>query len=67
MHTLIATSLALPGTPLHGLSDFEPRARFAAPPMRVGRQSRWRAQLQGSYSPAAGFTAMRSAISSHFQ
>ena len=29
MHNLIALSLGLPGTPLHGLNDFEPRSRPA--------------------------------------
>ena len=27
MHNLIALSLGLPGTPLHGLNDFDPRTR----------------------------------------
>lgn len=34
MHNLHALSLGLPGTPLHGLNDFEPRrspARYAPP------------------------------------
>lgn len=40
MHNLTAISLGLPGTPLHGLHDVEPRARFAAPPIRLGRARR---------------------------
>ena len=34
MHNLIALSLELPGTPLHGLNDFEPRSRSASAPLR---------------------------------
>ena len=37
MHNLIALSLGLPGTPLHGLNDFDPGRRSASPPPRTGR------------------------------
>jgi hypothetical protein len=36
MHNLIALSLALPGTPLHGLNEFEAGSRSTSP--RDGRR-----------------------------
>ena len=39
MHNLTAMSLGLPGTPLHGLDDFEPRSRPAAAPLSAGLAS----------------------------
>ena len=59
MHNLIALSLALPGTPLHGLNDFEPRSRSTAPPMRAARAStpsarHKRTQVAGKARPALG-------------
>ena len=35
MQNLIALSLGLPGTPLHGLSDFESRSRSATAPLHT--------------------------------
>ena len=32
MHNLIALSLGLPGTPLHGLNDCDPRTHSTSPP-----------------------------------
>ena len=37
MHNLIALSLALPGTPLHGLDDFDARAPMPPTPSPAGR------------------------------
>ena len=39
MHHLTALSLALPGTPLHGLNEFDPRAPATPPPTRRLRPS----------------------------
>ena len=36
MHNLTAYSLGLPGTPLHGLNDFEPRSRSTSARLGTG-------------------------------
>ena len=36
MHNLTALSLGLPGTPLYGLNDFDPRSRSTSAPLRTG-------------------------------
>ncbi len=53
MHNLIAVSLGLPGTPLHGLNDLDPRSRSTSAPLRTRRGPRpgptagaWRRQPQ---------------------
>jgi hypothetical protein len=55
MHNLTALSLALPGTPLHGLADFEPRAQTAAPAVSrtQTRARRRRIGLRAATRPSA--------------
>ena len=49
MHNLIALSVGLPGTPLHGLNDFDSAARRpTSPPQSTRRGSR-----QGPIAQAA--------------
>jgi hypothetical protein len=57
MHNLTALSLALPGTPLHGLDEFAPRRRpvpallrAAAPRRKVARAPRFAVRV---HRPAA--------------
>ena len=59
MHNLTALSLGLPGTPLHGLNDFESPARPTSVRLRTGRRPRrvpivgaWRRQPQATAAPA---------------
>lgn len=62
MHNLTALSLGLPGTPLHGLDEFEPRSRSTPAPLPTGfgarrgaRPRAWRRRPQAS--PARRFAA----------
>ena len=57
MHNLTAISLGLPGTPLHGLSDFDPRPRAASPRLRAGRGSRRRSRQCSGLPPVAPITS----------
>ena len=56
MHNLTAISLGLPGTPLHGLSDFDPPSR-AAPPIRTRRASRHGRRQWRGLPPVAPITS----------
>ena len=57
MHNLTAISLALPGTPLHGLSDFDPRSRAASAPNRGGRAAKRRRRQCSGLPPVAPITS----------
>ena len=52
MHNLTALSLALPGTPLHGLDEFEAR-RPSTSPLRTPRVSRPSARAGATRPQAA--------------
>ena len=60
MHNLTALSLALPGTPLHGLADFEPWAQTAAPAVSrtQTRARRRRIGLRAATRPATRPSAL---------